>query len=88
MTEPAAIVYTVEPMDTLSISILVLFFGMFLSRHFKFLRDNYIPPAVSGGLVFSTLTALAFWISWRFFPPSACPQSSGHSSPAERPWPS
>jgi ESS family glutamate:Na+ symporter len=62
MTEPAAIVYTVEPMDTLSISILVLFFGMYLSQRFKFLRDNYIPPAVSGGLVFSTLTALAFWI--------------------------
>lgn len=60
MTESDLVVYTIEPMDTLSLSILVLFFGMYLNRRFRFLADNYIPPAVSGGLVFSTLTALIY----------------------------
>ena len=44
----------VDTMDMLSLSILVLFLGMFLNRKIKVLGDNYIPPAVTGGLVFAS----------------------------------
>jgi len=37
----------------LAISIVVLFLGMYLTSKFKLLKDNYIPPAVTGGLIFS-----------------------------------
>jgi ESS family glutamate:Na+ symporter len=50
----------IEPMDMLSISILVLFLGMFLNRKIKVLGDNYIPPAVTGGLLFATGVALVY----------------------------
>jgi len=50
----------VEPMDMLSLSILVLFLGMFLNRKIKLLGDNYIPPAVTGGLIFAGVVALAY----------------------------
>jgi len=48
------------PMDMLSMSILVLFFGMYLTRKIRFLADNYIPPAVTGGLLFSVAAALLY----------------------------
>ena len=38
----------VDTMDMLSLSILVLFLGMFLNRKIKVLGDNYIPPALPG----------------------------------------
>jgi len=47
----------VQPMDMLSLSVLVLFLGMYLNRRIRFLSQNYIPPAVTGGLLFSALTA-------------------------------
>ncbi len=47
-------------MDMLSMSILVLFVGMFLNRKIKILGDNYIPPAVTGGLLFAAGTALVY----------------------------
>jgi len=47
-------------MDMLSLSILVLFLGMFLNRKIKLLGDNYIPPAVTGGLLFATCAALIY----------------------------
>jgi len=50
----------VEPMDMLSLSILVLFLGMFLNRKIKLLGDNYIPPAVTGGLIFAGVVALIY----------------------------
>jgi len=42
----------------LSLSILVLFVGMYLERKIKFLRENFIPPAVTGGLLFAVGVAL------------------------------
>ncbi len=53
-------VYRIEEMDMLSLSILVLFLGMFLNRKIKVLGDNYIPPAVTGGLLFSLVTLLIY----------------------------
>jgi ESS family glutamate:Na+ symporter len=41
-------------------SILVLFLGMYLTRQLPFLGDNYIPPAVTGGLLFSVVTLLIY----------------------------
>lgn len=54
---------TVQPMDMLSLSVLVLFLGMYLNRRIRFLSENYIPPAVTGGLLFSVATA---WIYVQF----------------------
>lgn len=39
-------------MDMLSASILVLFLGIYLNERIPILKRNYIPPAVTGGLVF------------------------------------
>jgi ESS family glutamate:Na+ symporter len=50
----------VVPTDMLAMSIGVLFVGMFLNRHVKVLGDNYIPPAVTGGLLFAAGTALLY----------------------------
>ena len=50
--------YQVEPIDVLMLSILVLFLGLYLNRKIAFLRDNYIPPAVTGGLICSTIVLL------------------------------
>jgi len=60
MPEAEISVVTIEAMDGLSISIVVLFVGMFLNRHVSLLGDNYIPPAVTGGLLFSLGTALLY----------------------------
>jgi ESS family glutamate:Na+ symporter len=46
----------VSTMDMLSLSIVVLFVGMYLNRKIRILGDNYIPPAVTGGLLFSLFT--------------------------------
>ena len=46
----------IDPIQLLALSILVLFLGMYLTDKFKLLRDNYIPPAVTGGLIFSLAT--------------------------------
>lgn len=48
------------PMDMLSMSIVVLFVGMFLNRKIRVLGDNYIPPAVTGGLLFAVATTLVY----------------------------
>ncbi len=59
MTEPENIQsYVVEPIDGLVLSILVLFFGMYLTRKIRFLEQNSIPPAVTGGLIFSIAIVL------------------------------
>jgi ESS family glutamate:Na+ symporter len=50
----------VAPMDMLSLSILVLFVGMYLNRKIRLLGDNYIPPAVTGGLLFAVGVALIY----------------------------
>jgi ESS family glutamate:Na+ symporter len=48
----------VKPMDMLSLSILVLFLGMYVNNKVTLLARNYIPPAVTGGLIFSICTAV------------------------------
>ena len=53
-------VVEVAPMDMLSLSILVLFVGMFLNRKIRLLGDNYIPPAVTGGLLFAVGVTLIY----------------------------
>jgi ESS family glutamate:Na+ symporter len=50
----------VLPMDMLSMSILVLFMGMFLNKKIRLLGDNYIPPAVTGGLLFAVGTTIIY----------------------------
>lgn len=50
----------VLPMDMFSMSIIVLFVGMFLNRKIRVLGDNYIPPAVTGGLLFAVATMLLY----------------------------
>lgn len=50
----------VTPMDMLSMSIIVLFVGMYLNRKIRVLGDNYIPPAVTGGLLFAGGTMLIY----------------------------
>jgi ESS family glutamate:Na+ symporter len=60
MNQIVTTVYQVDPMEMLSMSILVLFFGMYLNKKIKFLGDNYIPPAVTGGLLFSTAMAFLY----------------------------
>ena len=57
--EPGAL-YQVRPIHVLMISILVLYLGLFLNRKIQFLRDNYIPPAVSGGLICSAVVAAVY----------------------------
>ena len=50
----------VSTMDMLSMSILVLFVGMYLNRKIRLLGDNYIPPAVTGGLLFAVGVAILY----------------------------
>ena len=43
-------VVSVDEYVMLALSIVVLFVGMYLTRWIPLLADNYIPPAVTGGL--------------------------------------
>jgi len=60
VTEPFVTVFQIDQMDMLSLSIVVLFVGMFVNRKVRLLRENYIPPAVTGGLIFSTGAAVLY----------------------------
>ncbi len=42
--------YTLEPIHVLMLSVLVLYLGLYLNRKIRLLAENYIPPAVTGGL--------------------------------------
>lgn len=42
------------------LSILVLFLGLYLNRQSRFLREYFIPPAVTGGLICSVIVWLVF----------------------------
>jgi ESS family glutamate:Na+ symporter len=46
----------IDNIQMLALSIVVLFLGMYLTSKIKFLQNNYIPPAVTGGLIFSLVT--------------------------------
>ncbi len=50
----------VKPIDVLMISILVQYLGIYLTRKIRLLRDYYIPPAVTGGLICSGIIALIY----------------------------
>jgi ESS family glutamate:Na+ symporter len=52
--------YEVQPVHVLMGSILVLYLGLYINRKVTFLRRNYIPPAVTGGLICSTLVAVVY----------------------------
>ena len=60
MSDPAVTLYSINDVDMLAMSIVVLFVGMYVNRKVQFLRDNYIPPAVTGGLLFSVGMALLY----------------------------
>ena len=47
-------------MDMLSLSVLVLFLGFCVNRRVSVLEENYIPPAVTGGILFSLVTWFAY----------------------------
>ena len=53
----------VKPVDVLMLSIVVLYVGIYLNSKIRFLRDNYIPPAVTGGLICSTIVAFFYTLS-------------------------
>ncbi len=57
--EPQAL-YEVQPIHVPMQSILVLYLGLFLNRHIALLPDNYIPPAVTGGLICNAIVAVIF----------------------------
>ena len=50
--------YTLQPLDTFVLSIIVLFVGMTLTRKARILKKYNIPPAVTGGLICSIVIAL------------------------------
>ena len=50
----------VQPGDALMISIIVLFIGFFITKNIKILRENYIPPSVTGGILCSIIVALIY----------------------------
>ncbi len=52
--------YDLGTVDVLVLSILVLYLGLFLNRKIRFLGENYIPPAVTGGLICSTVVAIVY----------------------------
>lgn len=54
---------SVEPVEVLVISILVLYLGMLLNDRIRVLGDNYIPPAVTGGLICSGIVAVIYSIA-------------------------
>ncbi len=51
---------SIEPTEALVISVLVLYLGMYLNDKIRVLGNNYIPPAVTGGLISSAVVAIAY----------------------------
>jgi len=55
MADQPVVLYQVDLADGLILSIFVLFLGLYLNRKIKILGDNFIPPAVTGGLICSAI---------------------------------
>jgi ESS family glutamate:Na+ symporter len=55
--------YRVEPIHALMVSVLVLYLGLYLNRKIRFLSENYIPPAVTGGLLCSGIVAVVYAVA-------------------------
>ncbi|WP_020208449.1 sodium/glutamate symporter [Gilvimarinus chinensis] len=53
---------TLPPLPTLTLSILVLFLGLYLNRRFAWLERSNIPPSVTGGIIFSLITASLYFM--------------------------
>jgi len=49
-----------ETRHVLMLSIAVLFLGIYLNRKIRFLQENYIPPAVTGGLICSAIVWIIY----------------------------
>ena len=61
--------YAIGQTEMVAFSIFVLFVGMALNKKIRFLAENFIPPAVTGGLLFALLAWLlrhAFDIAMEF----------------------
>ena len=56
-------VFNIESIEMLGIAVVVLFIGVFLTQRIAFLKNNFIPPAVTGGL----LTAVLTWVLYDGF---------------------
>ena len=52
----------IEGLDVLSSAIVVIFLGRYLTTHIGVLSRYHIPPAVTGGLLCSILTALVYFL--------------------------
>ncbi len=52
----------IEGLDVLTVAIVVIFLGRFLTTHIPVLQRYNIPPAVTGGLLCSILTALVYFL--------------------------
>lgn len=46
--------------QTMALAVIVFYLGKFLNNKIKFLKDNCIPDAVTGGTVFSILTMIGY----------------------------
>lgn len=63
MVDPVVTTWHIKPMDMLSMSIIILFAGMYLNGRLQILKRNYIPPAVTGGLLFSAIAMLLYLLA-------------------------
>lgn len=52
--------YEMQPIHVLMLSILVLYLGLYLNRKIRFLREYFIPPAVTGGLICSIIITVIY----------------------------
>jgi ESS family glutamate:Na+ symporter len=60
MMETQVSLWQVKPVDVVILAVLVQFLGMYITRQVRFLRDYYIPPAVTGGLICSAIVAVIY----------------------------
>lgn len=60
-------VHHIDAIGMLAISLVVLFVGMYLNNKIRFLAENFIPPAVTGGLLCAVVVLmLRQWPGWEF----------------------
>ena len=55
--------YEMQPIHVLMLSILVLYLGFYLNRKVRILSEFYIPPAVTGGFLCSTIVAIIYGVT-------------------------
>nr|WP_307775464.1 sodium/glutamate symporter [uncultured Cetobacterium sp.] len=52
--------FELSTIQTIAMSVVVLYIGKFLNKTFKFLRENCIPESVTGGTAFSIITFIGY----------------------------